>query len=208
MAWYDLFSRFYDESLEPHYRDQRAAAVAALVLRPGETVLDVPCGTGQSAPGLCAAVGPTGCVLGFDASPGMARIAAARKERAGLASWRIQVGDVRTLEESRVHAAAGAPRPIDALHIFLGLSVFPDHERCFERLFALLRPGGRCVVVDVWNPNPGLQGHMVNLLAQADIRRRFWEPLERVALDFERRELPSKTLHGGAIWLASGRKAP
>jgi len=32
MAWYDVFSAFYDTSLERHYREQRGQATAALDL--------------------------------------------------------------------------------------------------------------------------------------------------------------------------------
>ena len=70
----------------------------------------------------------------------------------------------------------------------------------------LLAPGGRCVVVDVHNARPGLQGHLVNLLAGADIRRRSWEPLEGVGSGFARRALPSQPLHGGELFLATAEK--
>jgi SAM-dependent methyltransferase len=86
------------------------------------------------------------------------------------------------------------------------MSVFPDPERAFAALWAVLRPGGSCVLVDVHAEVLGLQGRLVNWTAQADIRRRFWEPLERMALEFDRQELPSKPLHGGRIFLARGRK--
>ena len=39
MAWYDVFARFYDRSLEKHYAVQRKAAVECLCLEPGMTVL-------------------------------------------------------------------------------------------------------------------------------------------------------------------------
>jgi hypothetical protein len=79
-------------------------------------------------------------------------------------------------------------------------------ERAFERLWAVLAPGGRCVLVDVHAERLGLQSWLVNQLAQADIRRRFWEPLERVAVGFERMDLPYRKQHGGQILLATGVK--
>jgi len=62
------------------------------------------------------------------------------------------------------------------------------------------------VIVDVHAERLGLQGFMVNRIARADIRRRFWEPLERVALRFERGDLPYRSEHGGQIMLATGDK--
>jgi demethylmenaquinone methyltransferase/2-methoxy-6-polyprenyl-1,4-benzoquinol methylase len=56
----------------------REAAVAALALRPGETVLDVGCGAGATLPMLAAACCPGGRVVGLEQSPEMARIAAER----------------------------------------------------------------------------------------------------------------------------------
>ena len=47
---------------------------------------------------------------------------------------------------------------------------------------------------------------MVNLVARAEIQRRFWEPLEAVAEGFERRELPGRPEFGGQLFLAAGRR--
>ena len=56
----------------------RARAIAALDLRPGDTVLDAGCGTGWCLPRLAQAVGPTGCIVAFDPSPEMLAIARTR----------------------------------------------------------------------------------------------------------------------------------
>lgn len=200
MAWYDVFARVYDASLEPHYREQRSRGAAALDLRPGAVVLDLPCGTGQSFPCLVAGVGGGGRVIGVDLSEGMLREARRRVEKAGWTQVEIHQADGSTLDGARLGV-----RP-DRLHIFLGMSVFPDHEAVFARLWSLLAPGGVCVLVDVFAERLDLQGQLVNWTAQADIRRRFWEPLERVAEGFWREDLPSKSLHGGQIILAGGRK--
>ncbi len=205
MGWYDLFSRFYDRSLEPLYRDARRAAVEALDLQPGLTVLDLPCGTGQSFDLLAPPLRPNGVLIGVDASSGMLDYANARIEQAGWTHVHIVPADVHAFSASRLALSIGR-REVDRLHVFLGLTAFPDWEKAFDRLWDLLTPGGRCVIVDVHSASLGLQGRMVNLVARADIRRRVWEPLERVAQDYAWRQLPSRPRHGGQLFLATGVK--
>jgi GMP synthase-like glutamine amidotransferase len=60
------------------------AAVARIGLRPGQTALDLGCGTGRVLPALRAAVGDDGVVLGVDVTPAMLD-AAARHGRTGHA---------------------------------------------------------------------------------------------------------------------------
>ena len=196
MAFYDFFANFYDASLEK------------LQLEPGMSVIDLPCGTGQSFAALTRGIGPDGRLIGLDLSAGMLRRAKERCEREGYQNVHLAACDVQTLDRQTLAAAVGDIPRIDRLHVFLGMSVFPDMERAFTQLWSLLAPGGRCVLVDVHAERLGLQGHAVNLLARADIRRRFWEPLERNAARFERRDLPYRKEHGGQIMLAVGDKAP
>ena len=58
-----------------HWRDR---LVARLPARPGDTVLDVGCGTGLCLPSLQQKVGPTGTIVGIDASEEMLEVAASR----------------------------------------------------------------------------------------------------------------------------------
>lgn len=200
MAWYDVFSRFYDASLEPLYREQRARAVDALRVTTASRVLDLPCGTGQSFGPLRKRLPAEGHVVGVDLSPGMLREARRRIEREGLANVSLLEKDALTVEHADL---GGAP---DRLLVFLGMSVFPDHEAVFAHLWSLLAPGGRCVIVDVHAEAPGFQGKMVEWMARADLRRRSWEPLERVGTGFVREDLPQDARHGGRIMMASADK--
>jgi demethylmenaquinone methyltransferase/2-methoxy-6-polyprenyl-1,4-benzoquinol methylase len=198
MLGYDTFSRFYDASVERLYVEARAAAVEALDLSGATCVLDAPTGTGQSLPGLRAAMPAEAALIGLDFSAGMLAKAQARS----VPGARLVQADVRAVDL----AALGRTEPVDRLHVFLGLSVFPDWEVAFERLWGLLAPGGRCVVVDVHADPPGVQGRMVQWTAGADLRRRTWEPLRRLAEGYEERPLSQRWEHGGRIFLASGRR--
>ena len=62
-ALYGRRAAVYDYELMP-VAPLRREAIAALALRPGDTVLDIGAGTGLSLPGLCEAVGPAGRVVG------------------------------------------------------------------------------------------------------------------------------------------------
>jgi len=198
MSWYDLFSKFYDSSLEPLYAEQRQLAANALLLSADAVVLDVPCGTGLS---FDAVAPKAGHVIAVDFSRGMLAKAAQRAKTKGFSNITGVQGDVTALTREQLPA-----KPITRLHVFLGLTAFPDWERSFERLFDLLEPGGRCVVVDVYAETPTFQGRMVNLVARADITRKTWEPLQRLSSDYARVDLPSRPDHGGQLFLATGIK--
>lgn len=168
-------------------------------------MLDLPCGTGQSFDGIVSRIRPGGRLVGADLSEGMLARAAKRASTRELAEVVTARGDVRSFGAGELRAL-GVAR-LDRLHVFLGLTAFPDWEASFERLFGLLAPGGRCVVVDVYAEKPTFQGRMVNLVARADITRRTWEPLERLSIGFTRRDLPSLPDHGGQLFLATGTRA-
>jgi len=63
----------------------RARAADALELSPGDTVLEVGCGTGANAAHLRRRVGPGGRVVGVDLTRPLLRVA---RERAARAGWR------------------------------------------------------------------------------------------------------------------------
>lgn len=200
MSWYDFFSRSYDASLEKLYAEQRVIAAQALDLKPGSRVLDLPTGTGQSLPHLAAGVGPEGRVVAADLSRGMLDKA---KSRVGKQGW-------QHVEPLQLDVLALGPdtlgRTFDRVHVFLGLSTFPDWERAFANLWSVLEPGGRMVVVDVHADPLTLRGRLVNLVARADIRRRTWQPLEEACVEFQRVPLPQRKEHGGEIFCATGLK--
>src|SRR5690606_7676795 len=123
-----------------------------------------PCGTGQSLDGLVAAVGDAGTVIGVDLSKGMLRKARARVTRNGWANVLLAEADVHAVDTAWLESVRAGPVVVDRLHVFLGLSAFPQWEEAFERLWDVLRPGGRCVVVDCYAERPNLRGRMVNLV--------------------------------------------
>ena len=70
MSWYDFISPLYDIGATGSGRPRREA-VAQLRLEPGNTVLDIACGTGLNFPFIEAGIGPEGLLIGLDYSTGM-----------------------------------------------------------------------------------------------------------------------------------------
>ena len=107
----------------------RLAAVRALGLVPGQTVLDVGCGTGLNLPLLARAVGASGCVIGIDVSDGA--LARARSRTRGLSQVTLVRGD----------AAQVALPDADAALAAFSLSMMPNPEAVIQRLVEALRDG-------------------------------------------------------------------
>jgi ubiquinone/menaquinone biosynthesis C-methylase UbiE len=137
-GWYDRFASVYDASVERVYAPYRARIAEAVAAPPGGTVIDVACGTGPNLPHLARAVGPSGRVLGVDLSPGMLR--RAEPIRAAHPQVELVCADLATFEPTE---------PIDAMVSTLGVSVIPSWEQILDRMWALVRPGGRMVVFDI-----------------------------------------------------------
>ena len=77
IAKYSLRAAHYDATCGPT-QPIRAQTIASLLLQPGQTVLDVGCGTGLSFEQLLERLGPSGRVLAFEQSPEMFAQAQAR----------------------------------------------------------------------------------------------------------------------------------
>lgn len=113
---------------------------AATAIQPGERVVDVGCGTGQSTrdAGRAAAPGP---VLGVDLSAGMLDRARELTAGAGLDNVRYEQAD------AQVHRFE--PESFDLAMSRFGVMFFGDPVAAFGNIGRALRPGGRLVVM-VW----------------------------------------------------------
>ena len=202
--WYDLFSLVYDRALDDLYAPFRPAAVEALGVSDGARVLDLPCGTGQSLDLLVPAVGAGGAVLGVDASRGMLRQAHRRVDRAGWPNVVLRQADAASAGPALLADALGQ-RAVDGVLCALGLTALPDWEATFDRLFSLLRPGGRFVLFDVYAAERTAAARSVEWVARADLSREAWRPLQARCTDVSREVLSDDARRfGGELYVASG----
>ena len=140
---YRRLAGFYDLLAVPWLTTGvRREAVARLRLQPGESVLDLGCGTGLTLPILAGAVGPTGRVVGVDLSTDQLERARQRIIAAGFQN----VSFVQTNAEE-----------LDLAEQFDGILSTYTHDimtsaLAVDRAVAHLKPGGRFVAIGFARP--------------------------------------------------------
>ena len=135
-GFYDLMNSVMTAGLHHRWR-ARAADLAAL--GPGDSALDVACGTGDLAIELARRVGTGGEVIGSDFSEEML-------EHARIKAPELQWEWANALElpyaSGRFHAAT----------VGFGARNFSDLDRGLAEMARVVRPGGRVVVLEITTP--------------------------------------------------------
>lgn len=197
-------ARRYDLTANLYYligfREQayRRKAVAALALAPGDTVVEVGCGTGLNFPLLRHAVGAGGRVIGVDLNDAMLARARERVRRAGWANVELVRSDAARFE---------FPPGLQGVVSTFALTLVPEYDTVIRRGLGALAPARRFVVLDFKRPEwppLWLVKAMVALTAPFGVtlemaERHPWESLERYAESFRMEEL-----YLGFAYLARG----
>jgi ubiquinone/menaquinone biosynthesis C-methylase UbiE len=142
-AWdgplYDRFVQFrhlLNEGLGAHGEE----ALRLMPPRPGERVLDIGCGFGDTTQRMAGVVGAAGEVLGVDASARFIETARREAQEAGVGSVRFAVADVETTAfEERFDMAFSR----------MGTMFFANPVAAMRNVRRALLPGGRLAMV-VW----------------------------------------------------------
>lgn len=168
---YRRWAPVYDATVNHFFTSGRKRALSLLNLRPGENVLIVGVGTGADFPFLPAGVHATG----IDLSPEM--LAKSRlKLPACSAIVELIQGDAQEL--------LVVENSYDAAILNLVLSVVPDGRACLQSTLRAVKPGGRLVIFDKFQPDdekvtPGRR--LMNVFSTrlgTDITRRFGDMLD------------------------------
>ncbi|MGD9980639.1 MAG: class I SAM-dependent methyltransferase [Hyphomonadaceae bacterium] len=118
------------------------AGLDALALQPGERVLDIGCGAGETALTIARKVGPSGRAAGIDISRPLLELARERAQAEGF--------DVDFIDAD-AGAAAIPGAPFDAAFSRFGVMFFDDAIAAFSHIRTSLRSGGRLVFL-CWRP--------------------------------------------------------
>ncbi len=132
----------YDEVLVPRlFTPCATMLLERLGLRPGETLLDVACGTGIVVRIAAPLLGPTGLVIGRDINEAMVLRARSHTLPSGSASVDLGVSPAAPLDV--------ADESVDAITCQQGLQFFPEPDAALSEMRRCLRPTGR-VAIAVW----------------------------------------------------------
>jgi demethylmenaquinone methyltransferase/2-methoxy-6-polyprenyl-1,4-benzoquinol methylase len=195
--WYDITANLY---YLIGFREQafRREAVAALHLEPGDTVVELGCGTGLNFPLLEDAVGPEGQIVGVDLTPEMLEVAEERVRRSG---W-------RNVELVNADAASFRfPERVDGVISTFAITLVPGYDAAIRNAASALSPGSRLVILDLkrpaWAPD-WLFRLGVRIESPFGVRaelanRRPWESVERYL-----KEVAVSDLYWGFAYIAAG----
>ena len=140
---YDIFTNIMTFG---HIGMLRSMTVERAMLMPGESVLDVGCGTGGVTLPARQRVGEKGIAAGIDPAPEMIAFARQKAHRAGL-EIDFRVGVIESL-----------PFPdasFDVVTSSLMMHHLPAHlqGRGVAEIFRVLKPGGRIFIADILRPS-------------------------------------------------------
>ncbi|MFJ9787300.1 class I SAM-dependent methyltransferase [Amycolatopsis sp. NPDC101161] len=134
--WRPALGRALKGPLGPSMAGEVRLATKLLALRPGDTALDVACGTGRFTRAFGTAVGPNGLAVGLDGARTMLDKAVAEGGPDSVAYLRADA--VRLpLKESTV----------DGVCCFAALHMFAEPETALDSFTRVLKPGGRIVLL-------------------------------------------------------------
>jgi len=185
-----------------HMGHYRRCAVDALGLKPGDTVVELGCGTGLNFPLLQAIVGPQGRVVGVDLTDAMLDVARRR-------AWAEHWDNVQLVQADLVDYPV-PPGTAGILSTF-AITLAEDYDRAIRRAARALEPGGRLGILDFRRPGRWPEP-LVRLAAwmnrpfgvSLDLASRHpWESVRRYL-----QEVHYEEFYGGSVYLSVGVSAP
>jgi SAM-dependent methyltransferase len=115
-------------------------AYADFDIQPGDKVLDIGCGFGETALEISGLVGPEGEVVGIDCTDAFLDIANEERDAAGARNVRFELGDAQVCDLPEAY--------FDVAYSRFGVMFFQSAVRALRNANRALKPGGKvCLVV-------------------------------------------------------------
>lgn len=138
---YDALNSVMTAGLHHRWRERAAERTG---LGPGDSALDVCCGTGDLALELAKLVAPGGHVVGCDFSEPMLDLAREKAAERNAAGVRFEWADALELPYDGER--------FDAVTVGFGVRNLADLDRGLREMARVLKPGGRAVILEITQP--------------------------------------------------------
>lgn len=176
----------------------RKKAVRRLNLYPGDTVVEIGCGTGLNFRYLRDAVGLEGRIIGVDLTPEMLDRAQARILRNNWKNVELVQSDA---------ASYRFPEGVDGIISTFAITLIPEFDEIIKRGADALSPGKRLVIADLRKPEnwPDLLVNLFVILTKPfgvtiDLAgRKPWESVERYL-----KPVAYEEVYFGAVYIVAG----
>lgn len=120
--------------------------IGYLNIQPGETILDIGCGSGAEAIAAARLTGPAGQAAGLDITPEMIEAARRNAKKAGISNVRFVSGDIQDLPFE--------DGTFDAVISNCVINHAKDKNKVYREIMRVLKSGGRFVVSDAVTQRP------------------------------------------------------
>ena len=134
----------------------RKQAIRSLALNPGDTVVDLGCGTGLNFSLLEAQVGPLGKIIGVDITAAMLDEARVRVDAHGWSNVELVKSDA---------SAYVFPADVDGILSTFALTLVPEFDEVVRKGAVALLPGKRFVILDFKRPSGWFMNKAAPVLA-------------------------------------------
>lgn len=134
--------------------------IAQLDPQPGQSILELAAGPGETGFLVADLVGPQGRVISTDLAPGMVEAARHGAAARGLGNVECRVMDAQALDLP--------DQSVDGVLSRLGLMLVPDVGRTFAEVRRVLRPGGRLAYAVIGSP---VDNQWMGLIMMALVQR-------------------------------------
>jgi demethylmenaquinone methyltransferase/2-methoxy-6-polyprenyl-1,4-benzoquinol methylase len=178
----------------------RKMAISQLRLKPGDTAIEIGCGTGLNFKYVRQVIGDIGQLIGVDLTDAMLEKAESRIKKNG---W----GNIRLVQIDA--AKYSFPGNIDGVFSTFALTLIPEYQPVIERASHALVDGGRFVLLDfkkperwpLWVVKLGVAITKPFGVTLDLAERRPWEMMKTYF-----RKVTVTDLYGGFVYIAVGEK--
>lgn len=204
IQYYDKISGIYDCISNWYYKKARNYGIEELKIKKGQTVLNLPCGTGVNFKYFERHLENSGLIIGIDLSIGMLNQAQRKAEKNGWNNIDLELVnatrvDKKWLEE---YSKKKGHDTVNAIFCDLGLSGLPEWRNIIDNMITILSPNGRIVILDWYLKEPSLRGKFVKWIGKGEVNRPIWHYLKSKVSDFKIVD----SFNSGGVFIASGTK--